>query len=64
MKKLIFILALGAFAACGSGENKEGKTDSAASVDAAKADTAHKDSATVLSPDGIDTTKKDTTHKK
>lgn len=28
MKKLLFVLALGAFAACGSGENKENTTDS------------------------------------
>lgn len=43
MKKLLFVLALGAFAACGSGENKEAKVDSAAAkVDtaAAKVDTA------------------------
>jgi uncharacterized lipoprotein YmbA len=33
MKKLLFVLALGAFAACGSGENKENATDSAAKVD-------------------------------
>ncbi len=32
MKKLLFVLALGAFAACGSGENKETKTDSAVSA--------------------------------
>jgi hypothetical protein len=27
MKKLLFVLALGAFAACGSGENKEAAAD-------------------------------------
>ncbi|RXK80559.1 hypothetical protein [Filimonas effusa] len=32
MKKLLFVLALGAFAACGSGENAENKTDSNAAV--------------------------------
>lgn len=36
MKKLLFVLALGAFAACGSGENKEVKADSTATVDSAK----------------------------
>lgn len=30
MKKVLFVLALGAFAACGSGENKEVKADSTA----------------------------------
>lgn len=28
MKKVLFVLALGAFAACGSGENKEAVVDS------------------------------------
>jgi hypothetical protein len=52
MKKVLFVLALGAFAACGSGENKEAKVDSSAvkvdssavKVDsaAAKVDTAAK----------------------
>ena len=51
MKKLLFVLALGAFAACGSGENKENTTDSLVNkVDSsaeAKKDTvdAHADSA-------------------
>lgn len=36
MKKLLFVLALGAFAACGSGENKEVKADSTATVDSTK----------------------------
>jgi hypothetical protein len=30
MKKVLFVVALGAFAACGSGANKEAKVDSAA----------------------------------
>jgi len=30
MKKVLFVLALGVFAACNSGENKEAKVDSAA----------------------------------
>jgi len=38
MKKVLFVVALGAFAACGSGENKEAKVDSAA----VKVDTAAK----------------------
>ena len=29
MKKLLFVLALGAFAACGSGESKEATADTA-----------------------------------
>lgn len=41
MKKLLFVLALGAFAACGSGENKEAKVDSpAVAVDTTKVDTS------------------------
>lgn len=36
MKKLLFVLALGAFAACGTGENKEVVADSTATVDSAK----------------------------
>lgn len=32
MKKLLFVLALGAFAACNSGENKEATADTAATV--------------------------------
>jgi len=59
MKKVLFVVALGAFAACGSGENKEAKVDTVkvdtvkAAVDTAKA--------------AVDTTKKavvDTTKKK
>ena len=45
MKKVLFVVALGAFAACGSGENKEAKVDSAVvKVDsaAAKVDSAAK----------------------
>ncbi len=58
MKKLLFVLALGAFAACGSGENKEVKADSTATVDSAKAtvDTAAKAA--------VDTVKADTAAKK
>ncbi|MEN9599179.1 MAG: hypothetical protein RL596_1490 [Bacteroidota bacterium] len=38
MKKLLFVLVIGAFAACGSGENKEAKVDSpATTVDTAAA---------------------------
>ncbi len=50
MKKLLFVLALGAFAACGSGENKEVKADSTATVDTTKA-------AVDTSKAGVDTTK-------
>lgn len=32
MKKLLFVLALGAFAACGSGETKEATADSTAAA--------------------------------
>lgn len=32
MKKVLFVLALGAFAACNSGENKEATADTAATV--------------------------------
>jgi hypothetical protein len=56
MKKLLFVVALGAFAACGSGENKDAKKDSTV-VDTTKkmVDT------TKMS---MDTTKKDTTKPK
>jgi hypothetical protein len=37
MKKLLFVLALGAFAACGSGDTKTTTTDSSATVDSSKA---------------------------
>jgi hypothetical protein len=33
MKKLLFVLALGAFAACGSGENKDNKDTTVVKVD-------------------------------
>ena len=57
MKKLLFVVALGAFAACGSGENKDAKKDSTATVDTTKkmVDTAKA---------AMDTTKKDTTKSK
>ena len=58
MKKLLFVVALGAFAACGSGENKEAKKDSTAVVDSTK--TAVDTSAKAA----VDTTKKDTTKSK
>ncbi len=32
MKKLLFVLALGVFAACGNAENKEATTDSTATA--------------------------------
>ncbi len=61
MKKVLFVVALGAFAACGSGENKEAKVDSAVvKVDSSKV-------AVDTSKAAVDTTKKvtaDTTKKK
>ena len=59
MKKLLFVLALGAFAACGSGENKETTTDTATTV--APVDTAAAPSADTTVH--ADTTHADTTHK-
>lgn len=58
MKKVLFVLALGAFAACGSGENKEAAADSTVKTDSAvvapapvAADTTVKaDSAAVVAP--------------
>jgi len=58
MKKLLFVIALGAFAACGSGKTEEVKKDSVATtvtVDSTKKDTT----ATVA----VDSTKKDSTKK-
>jgi len=58
MKKVLFVLALGAFAACGSGETK---TESADTTTVAPADTttvAPMDTTTVAP---ADTTKADTT---
>jgi hypothetical protein len=60
MKKVLFVLALGAFAACGSGETK---TESADTTTVAPADTttvtpAPADTTTVAP---ADTTKADTT---
>ncbi|MNU09314.1 hypothetical protein D3C72_2558150 [compost metagenome] len=40
MKKLLVVLALGAFAACNSGENKEATADTAAAPVAADTTTA------------------------
>ncbi len=48
MKKLLFVLAIGAFAACSSGENKEAAKDSSAvkaDTTAVKVDTAAKKTA-------------------
>lgn len=39
MKKLLFVLALGVFAACGNAENKEATTDSTATETVAPAAT-------------------------
>ncbi len=57
MKKLLFVVALGAFAACGSGANSDAKKDSTATVDTSKksVDTTKM---------AADTTKKDTTKPK
>jgi len=61
MKKVFALLAIAGFVACNSGENKEAKTDSAATTPAAApaVDTTKKDS----SMPAMDTTKKDTTKK-
>jgi hypothetical protein len=58
MKKLLFVLALGAFAACGSGENKTPAADSTKvdSVKAATVDTTAKAADTTKA--AADTTKK------
>ncbi|MBN9297648.1 MAG: hypothetical protein J0I41_11580 [Filimonas sp.] len=63
MKKLLFVLALGAFAACGGGENKENTADSTKkdSIVAPAADTTHKD--TTVKP-VVDSLKKDSVVKK
>ncbi len=61
MKKLLFVLAIGAFAACSSGENKDAAKDSttvapaADSAAKAAADTTKKADTTVKA--GADTTK-------
>ncbi|RFM28751.1 hypothetical protein [Deminuibacter soli] len=64
MKKLLFVLSLGAFAACGSGENKENATDSTKKdsivAPAPAVDSTKKDSA-VVAP--VDSTKKDSLKK-
>lgn len=57
MKKLLFVLALGAFAACGNGDN------SATSGDSTTVDTttmAPMDTTSTMAP--MDTTHMDTTH--
>ncbi|BAV08476.1 hypothetical protein SAMN05421788_11458 [Filimonas lacunae] len=53
MKKLLFVLAIGAFAACGSGESTEAKADSTANVIDSSA-SAKKDSVSAVA----DTVKK------
>ena len=60
MKKLLFVLALGAFAACGSGETKTPAVDSMKMSDSLKA-AATADSTKAAA---MDTTKKDTTKPK
>ncbi len=56
MKKVLFVLALGAFAACGTGENKDVKTDSTTVIDS----TVVKVDSTVVT---VDTVKVDSTKK-
>jgi hypothetical protein len=57
MKKLLFVLALGAFAACGTGENKTPAADTTKTdtVATAPADTTH---AVDTAKAAMDTTKK------
>jgi len=64
MKKILFVLALGAFAACNdSGSGSDAKKDTGNAMQAAPADTTHKDtSMNKMAP--ADTTHKDTTVKK
>ncbi len=58
MKKLLFVLALGAFVACKSGENTEVKADSSAvSVDSSAA-TVDTSKAAVDTTVAVDSTKK------
>lgn len=59
MKKLLFVLALGAFAACGGGTSTESTTDSDTST------LAPADTSTMMPADTThaDTTHADTTHK-
>ena len=59
MKKLLFVLALGAFAACGNGNNDTATSDTATStVDTAATAPMTADTATAPM---VDTTKKDST---
>jgi uncharacterized protein YcfL len=60
MKKLLFVLAIGAFAACSSGENKEAAKDSSA----VKADTTAVKADTAAKPAADTTAKADSTVKK
>lgn len=65
MKKLLFVLALGAFAACGGGENKDNAADStkkdSSIVAPAAADSLKKDSLVAPAADSL---KKDSAVKK
>ena len=65
MKKLLFVLSLGAFAACGSGANSNNAADSTKKdsivAPAPTADSTKKDS--VVAPAPADSTKKDSLKK-
>ena len=63
MKKILFVLAIGAFAACNDSGSSSDKKDSTNSTMAPAPDSTKKmnDSTSKMSPD---TTKKDTTMKK
>jgi len=54
MKKLLFVLALGAFAACNSGENKEAAADTTAAT--VTTDTTAAPAADTTAPAAADTT--------
>ena len=58
MKKLLFVLALGAFVACKSGENTEVKADSAAVTVDSSAATVDTSKAAVDTTVAVDSTKK------
>lgn len=60
MKKLLFVIALGAFAACGSGESTEATTDTT-TVAPATDTTATAPAADTTAPAAADTTHADTT---
>jgi hypothetical protein len=67
MKKVLFVLALGAFAACGAGANKENATDSSAKIDslatAAKDSVKHEADTTVHAIDSTAKAAKDSLKK-